>query len=582
MASTTALFTGLSGLNANSRNIDVLGNNIANVNTIGYKSNRMLFSSMFSRTYSMGTPPSDTTGGTSPTQVGLGVQIAGTQRSFANGSFTTTGDPRDMAIEGNGFFVVQRGDSRYYTRNGGFRPNENNDLVTVSGERLMGWGVDANWNVVRGELQPVNIPVGQMTIAQASSSAQFAGNLKANGAPATRGTGITLGGSSTLGLLALATASPAPTAPNVLESTTRLVDIEDPASAGSPYYVAGQSLKITGATKGGKILPDAELEITSSTTVQDMMDFVRDALGIVAGQTNPDGAVTGVALDPLTGNISITGSTGTMSDLVFQPDNFKKMSSSGADLGSAGFTTKTGAADGESVRTTVVVYDSLGTPINMDMTMVLDGPIAGGGTRWRWQAEAGDDSDLSIVLGSGTVDFDANGKYASAGAITVSIDRAANGAQTPLSIDLTFAAPQESVTSLAGQSSQIGGRADGAPIGTLESFGIGTNGQITGGFSNGMTRTLGQVVLAVFASPEGLVDIGGNMYTVGGNSGGAVVTEAQSLSAGKVVGGALELSNVDLGQEFISLIQAQTGYSASTRIISTTNEMFQQLLALGR
>lgn len=582
MASTTALFTGLSGLNANSRNIDVLGNNIANVNTFGYKSNRMLFSSMFSRTYSMGTPPSDNTGGTNPTQVGLGVQVAGTQRNFSNGSFTTTGDPRDMAIEGNGFFVVERGSSRYYTRNGSFRPNQDNDLTTVTGERLLGWGVDSNWNVVRGELNPINLPVGQLTIAQASGVAQFAGNLKANGTQATRGSGITLGGSSTTGLLALATAVPAPTPPNVLETTTRLVDIESPSTPGSPYYTAGQQLKITGATKGGKILPDATLDITAGTTVQDMMNFVRDALGIVAGQTNPDGATTGVSLDTLTGNIAITGNTGTMSDIVFQPDNMKIISSAGADLGSAGFTTKTGSADGESVRTTVVVYDSLGTPINLDMTLTLDGPITGGGTRWRWQAESGDDSDLAILLGSGTVDFDANGHYVPQGDITVSIDRAANGAETPLSINLTFSAEQNTVTSLAGQSSQLGGRADGAPIGTLESFGVGTNGTITGAFSNGMTRTLGQVVLAVFSSPEGLVDVGGNVFTVGGNSGGAVVTEPQSLAAGKVVGGALELSNVDLGQEFISLIQAQTGYSASTRVISTTNEMFQQLLALGR
>src|SRR5688572_23231861 len=136
MASTTALFTGLSGMNANSRNIDVIGNNIANVNTTAYKSSRLLFSTMFSRSMTMGSAPSDATGGTNPFQIGYGVQAAGTQRNMTGGSVSATGDARDMAIDGSGFFIVDRGGSQFYTRAGAFRQNQNNDLVDIAGNRL--------------------------------------------------------------------------------------------------------------------------------------------------------------------------------------------------------------------------------------------------------------------------------------------------------------------------------------------------------------------------------------------------------------------------------------------------------------
>src|SRR5207248_6536886 len=111
MASTTALYSGLSGLTANARNLDVIGNNIANANTTAFKSSRMLFATQFSRNLSEGTAPSTFTGGSNPSQIGLGVAIAGTQRDFTTGSLSTTGDQRDLAIDGNGFCIVKRGDA---------------------------------------------------------------------------------------------------------------------------------------------------------------------------------------------------------------------------------------------------------------------------------------------------------------------------------------------------------------------------------------------------------------------------------------------------------------------------------------
>jgi len=150
MASTVAMFTGLSGLSANARNLDVIGNNIANVNTIAFKSNRMLFSPTFSRNFSLGTAPSTSTGGTNPGQIGLGVTIAGTQRNFNNGSISATGVATDVAIEGDGFLIVDKAGERFFTRAGAMQRNQSNDLVTIGGARVLGFTVDENFNIIEG------------------------------------------------------------------------------------------------------------------------------------------------------------------------------------------------------------------------------------------------------------------------------------------------------------------------------------------------------------------------------------------------------------------------------------------------
>ncbi|MEO1534805.1 MAG: flagellar hook-basal body complex protein, partial [Planctomycetota bacterium] len=147
MASTTSLFIGLSGLNASSRNIDVIGNNISNVNTNGFKSVRLNFANSLSRTVSEGSAPGDAIGGSNPTQFGQGVTVAGTQRNMSDGSLTGTGDARDLALEGQGFFIVERGADQLYTRVGAFRTDRENFLTSIDGNYVMGFGVDENFNV---------------------------------------------------------------------------------------------------------------------------------------------------------------------------------------------------------------------------------------------------------------------------------------------------------------------------------------------------------------------------------------------------------------------------------------------------
>jgi flagellar hook protein FlgE len=583
MPSTTAIFTGLSGMNANARNIDVIGNNVANVNTTAYKASRMLFSTAISRTISEGSAPGDTTGGSNPYQIGYGVNVAGTQRNFTTGVPTSTGDGRDLTIDGKGFFAVRKDQEVLYTRAGGFRQNSLHQLTTISGERLQGYGVDANFNIVPGKLVDLTAPVGELKLAQATTTARFAGNLDADGTLPTHGSSLTLGSSTTAGFTAIAAA--AVPAPDVLLTTTLLTQMEDPTLAGSgtALFTAGQVLQLRSADKGGKTIPTATLDITATTTVADLTAFLEAAMGIDASQgANPDGVIPGVRLDSTTGIISIVGNTGTVNDLVLEPTDLRLLSATGEFIRSPFVPSKAASADGESIRTTFASFDSLGAEVDVDVSFVIDGRDSTG-TRWRYYVESGDDTDVATHIATGLIRFDNDGQPINPTPATILIDRTATGATTPMQVSLDFFSGDNGLTSLAAEASELAATyRDGAAIGSLASFSIGRGGVMTGSFTNGLRRTLGQVALATFNNVEGLEEAGGNMYRVAPNSGTALVTTPGGFGTGELIAGSLEASNVDLGDEFTKMILASTGYSASSRVIRTADELLQQLLVLGR
>lgn len=583
MASTNAIFTGLTGLNANSRSIDVIGNNVANVNTTAFKSSRVVFSTALSKTISEGQAPRDTMGGTNPFQVGKGVTVAGTQRNHTTGVTAGTGDGRDMAIDGSGFFIVQKGENQYYTRAGSFRQNATQELTSISGERLQGFGIDNNYNIVPGQLGALRIPVGELKIAEATSNVRFSGNLNAEGSLPVNGSLLTLGGSTTGGLRAISTAAPTP--PDILLPTTRLIDIEDPALVGSdtPLFTQGQVLQLRNAEQGGKAIPTALLEISDTTTVDELTAFLSAALGIESSTgANPDGATPGVTLDSQTGQLSIVGNTGTVNDLTVDSNDLRLLSSTGDFVRAPFVMAKAATSTGESVRTSFLAFDSLGSEVQVDLSIVLESKDATG-TTWRYYAQSPDDTDLATQLFTGTMRFDTDGQPINPSPATITIDRAGTGAASPLAIALDFAQSANGVTALASSRSELSATyRDGASLGTLASFNIARDGIITGAFTNGLSRTLGQVALATFNNPEGLSEAGGNLFSAAPNSGTAIVTTPGSFGTGELVSGALEGSNVDLGEEFTKMILASTGYSASSRVIRTADELLQQLLVLGR
>jgi flagellar hook protein FlgE len=579
MASTTALFTGLSGLGAHARKLDVIGNNIANVNTTAYKSSRMMFANLFSRTLNMGAAPEGNFGGTNPSQIGMGVKIGATQRDMTGGSLSGTGVNTDVAIEGKGFFVVENTDGLAYTRAGNFQLNENNELVTMTGDRVQGYGVDDDFNIVRGTIRDITLPVGELTIARATENVHVGGNLNAAGDVGTRGTVIESEGlTDVLG--------------NVITAATTLTRVQDPdAGAGTPLFADGETIRLAGAAKDSQQLPDADLDVTGATTVQDLLDFFNDVFGIVTGQgitdENDAVATSGAQLDSATGAIRLLGNTGTVNDLELETANFVHLDADGAVLGNPITFGREQSANGESVRTQFVTYDSLGTELLMNLSFVMESKSDSGNT-WRYYMESADDTDLDRRLtlpASPLISFDPWGNPTGETSFNVEVDRDDSGAATPLTFNVDLNSESGALQQLAdpgGDSEIAASFQDGVPIGTLNDFGVIDDGRIMGSFSNGLTRTIGALPLAVFRNDAGLEDIGNNLYKVGPNSGSPTVVDPQTFGAGRTVGSTLELSNVDLSNEFTDLILTQTGYTANTRVISTTNEMMQQLLLLGR
>jgi flagellar hook protein FlgE len=325
------------------------------------------------------------------------------------------------------------------------------------------------------------------------------------------------------------------------------------------------------------------LLVESTTTVQEIMDFLTRALGLHdTGEANPDGQTPGVTLDPATGVMTIVGNTGSANALGIDASDLRIVSATG-DVVSAPFVpTVVHEADGESVRTAFIVYDSLGAPVQVEMMFALEskGDL---GTTWRYFVDSRDGAGGDVRVATGTVAFDTNGRLLTTAPIGVTVDRSGTGADPALSFEIDLQDDAGEVTALTDSGSAVAAvYRDGSPIGTLADFGIGADGVVTGVFTNGLTRPLGQVALATFRNAEGLVDLGNNVFVVGSNSGPAVEALPGELGAGSIVSGALELSNVDLGQEFITMITASTGYSASSRVVRTADDLIQQLLLIGR
>ncbi|MEM7577023.1 MAG: flagellar hook-basal body complex protein [Planctomycetota bacterium] len=567
MALTNSLNIALTGLKAASIGIDVAGNNIANVNTTAFKKSDVTFEAQIARTLRPGSAPSGVLGGTNPAQVGLGVGLGSITQDFSTGSMEPTGSNTDAAVEGNGFFIVADGNNQRYTRNGNFSLDRDFNLVAGGGAKVQGWNIDDDYNVVEGVLDDVNIPIGVLSVAEPTTEVKFAGNLNAGGELATQGS-IT----QFPALFSNAGATVAATAATTLAGTF-LAD-------GSAPLAGGDVITFTGATRGGADVPDATFEIGAAnttdsddfgTTVQDLMDFLDDFLGIDQTQ-----GTAGVTIDG-TGVINVESNVGEANSIAIGDANFVV---NAATVPTTPFSfTQAQDAIGESARTSTVVYDSLGNTIQMDLSVTMVNKDSNG-TQWRYFATSSEDTDIDKLLGTGLVSFNTEGELLTIDNVDVSIDRVDTGADTPLTVGIKFRDPFGAVTALVDNNSTIASVSqDGQGIGTLVDFDIAESGEITGVFSNGLLRTLGQLPLATFANNEGLSADGGWLYQATANSGAPVVVAGGTGNAGSIVGRTLELSNVELSEEFVELINMSTGYSANSRVIQTADRLLQELLA---
>jgi len=577
MALSSTLFTGLSGLVVNQSQLNVVGNNIANANTTAFKASRTIFSPQFYETLSTGSPANGTSGGSNPSQIGLGAQVAAIQQNFSQGELQTTGQSNDLAIDGSGFFVVKNDNgSQLYTRNGAFQLNSNNQLTDTGGDFVLGYPVNSGFQVVSGNPQPITIPIGggagtggvQIgTLAKPTSNAAITGNLDSGGVVGTTGAVLT---SQTL-----TQASGVP-----IDGTTFLTDLVDVAT-NAPVYNAGDVISVS-PQQGGRSLPTKTLDVTGGTTVQDLQDFFNAAMNInttlPAGSTDP---APGVSLTTVTGGqqLTITGNVGTANDITI-PIGKLSNSPSGTTLSFA----KTSAANGESVNTPITGYDSLGNPIAFNVTAVLTSKT-NTGTGWEFFVSSQDNKTATAAgienpaIQVGTLNFNNDGQLTAFTGDNFSLNRTGTGATANQQIALDFSGTQ----ALAGAtSSLVSPSQDGFAQGTLSSYNVGADGTITGTYSNGLTETIGQIAMASFQNPAGLVNQGGSLYSAGASSGSAQITAPQQQGNGTIKSGELEMSNVDLSQEFINLIIASTGYSASSKVVTTSDQLLTALLNTAR
>jgi flagellar hook protein FlgE len=370
-------------------------------------------------------------------------------------------------------------------------------------------------------------------------------------------------------------------------NTTNLVDVV--IRNGDVYtqpFVQG-TLSFAG-TKGGSDLTAKQLTIDATTTVNDLRLFMQEAYGVDTSLT--DGA--GVRLNT-DGNLVTTSNAGISNELGADIGAFTITPSTGPTAGQSTTITfdfdQTVVAEGQGTSTGFVVFDALGDPVNVRLTTVREEtPVGTSGAVYRWFATSADNdpggTSVGTFLASGQLLFDLQGNLTdpSDGLAAISIS---NSAGLPLTFDLNF----NSVTGLSVQnnqgepvSSMALSRQDGFPTGTLTSFTITESGLIRGVFSNGAERPLGQLLMATFPNATGLQQVGSNMYAQGINSGEPNVNVPGAEGIGTLTAGAVELSNTDIGQNLIDLILASTQYRGGARVITTTQQLFDELLNIRR
>lgn len=348
------------------------------------------------------------------------------------------------------------------------------------------------------------------------------------------------------------------------------------------------------ARKGGRALTAQSFDVTATSTVQDLLNFMQQSMGIQTTLDDPQ--------NPIPGSVNnIAGETGTLSaGLVIKDGRIRVVSNNGVDnaldIGLASFRLTTTAGDlltpnlgfgeiqdavGQSAVADFIAYDTLGIPVRVRITAVLQ-ELTDSSTVYRWFADSGDNSPLTgtdISVGTGLVTFDGLGNLISTSNNTVSIQRRGIPSSDPLEFDLDFT----QVSGLAAETSSLAAaRQDGSPPGTLSSFIIGEDGTIRGVFSSGITRDLGQIRMARFANPAGLEQRGQNMFSQGVNSGLPIEGNPNDNGMGSIIAGAVELSNTDIGKNLIDLVLATTMYRGNARVITAAQQLLDELLNLRR
>ncbi len=486
-----SMFSGVSGIKSHQTKMDVVGNNIANVNTTGFKSGRATFSDMMSQTLNAAAAPQGTSrGGVNAKQIGLGVGVGAIDLLFTDGSVQSTGKNTDLALSGNGLFVLKQGNETYYTRNGAFEFDaDGNYVMPGNGMFVQGWTEQLNAageNAATSEDKTVtsintnsapgiiNIKAGKSMSPAVTTKAGYTGNMNS---------GTDLGQTVTTTITVYDDQGFSYAVPVVFQKlATDGTQVMTPTSANTwtmgfvDPYVAGTT---------------AQVVVSGTTTV---VTLASTSVNIY----DPNWSGPPTALDPASNHIIATVSMTSTAILTF----------------------------GEN--------GSLEAPGSTDMPEIHLSPT----------------SARSSALTSTTPTH-----------VTVGVDLS----------DLTQYANETTVH----------GDTDGWTSGTLKSVTIDSSGLITGVYTNGVRQYEGQVAIAQFTNASGLEKVGSSLYQESNNSGTANVKTATALGV-TITASALEMSNVDIANEFSEMIITQRGFQSNSKIVTVSDEMLETVINMKR
>lgn len=505
----------LSGLDTSSTGLSVIANNLANLNTVAFKGQRAMFQDLFYQQIG-------TSGDGNAVQVGVGASVAGIGSIMTQGSIQTTGVPTDVAIQGDGFFVVNKGGEALYTRAGNFSIGPDGETLTQDGASVQGYQAVKGVIQANATLGALAIPTGLINPPKATTQVQLALNLDASaGLPATAAaqqTGTGIGVATVL-------------------KTGSVLAFTDGANA------------FTYTTAAGDTLASVVTAINANTHYTASMSG--NNLIITADSGNPVSFTTNTLTDAAAGTQSET------------------------------FATSGTASTAGTFSTAIVVHDALGAShvVTYNFTKTA-------ANTWQYQVTvpAGDLTVAgNPVVASGTLTFNGSGQLTSPAAdlTGLTVANLADGA-APMNLTWNLFDPNGGgvVTQVAGPSATSATQQDGYASGSLLSFTIGSDGVIQGIFSNGQTSPLGQIALASFSNEQGLIRNGSNEFLSSLASGAANIGAPGTGGRGTLSGGALEQANVDIATQFAQLIVTERDYQANAKAVSTFDEVTQTAINL--
>ncbi len=530
----------LSTLQNQRRRLDVISTNISNINTIGFKSSRMTFLEM------------------------LGKTVGKLYTPFEQGSFTSTGSTTDIAIQGKSFFVIRNGEDMNYTRAGSFYFDSEGKLVNQDRLPVQGWTLNET-------IEDINdVSESEDVGAMGAVGDILLDPDMAVGALATQN--VFLGGNLDAGLQTVANVMKSSdifsegTETNPATLATMLNDLTQVDILNGDELMDNDEIVITGTDHNGGAV-DATFVYGSANngeTLGDLISFIDNAFGETVSVTLEDGEI--ILTDTVSGD-SQTSIAMSMGELA---------------AGSITLPQFTNPTVGETPRanTSIIVYDSFGTAHHLNIEFVKTSDDR----EWSWEVTAeGNESPESGY--SGIITFDTDGKFVSMtfddGTGELVVDPG-NGASTlTLSLHAGGEAGISGITQFDASTSLGARHQDGQASGSLEGISVNENGYIFGTFSNGVIMQLAQLAVAEFDDPTNLDKSGSSNFLPNNLSGDAVIGRASEFDT-ILMSGHLEQSNVDLADQFIQMIDAQKGYQAASRIVSTLDNILEETTRFGR